>query len=230
MFANESTFTEHVEQALQRLGYTTQREVRVRTGHRLDILATKDDVKAGIEVKFERRGILDDLTKSHTLLPLPEVDEMYVCGPRVFMNEDARALADRLGIGLLAVRDNGDLEWVAPCSRLQPAELRFSGVYTSLVEPGEDVTYNATIVNDGQKAAIDVEVRMVVAAPFVARHRSKARARRSMVNGQDMWTTTLACNMKRSVKPGKYPLLISLTAENLPRTDRKVEYEVRDAR
>lgn len=229
MFANEAAFTDYVEQALGEAGYTTQREVPVGTGHRVDILTSKDDVKAGIEVKFQRRGLLDDLTKSHVLLRLPEVDEMYVCGPHVFMSDDVRALADQLGIGLLAIRDSGELEWLAPCRRLEPVRLGLGGNYPPVVEPGGEAVYNATVFNTGQKTAVDVEVRMVMAGPFAARYASKARARRALLGGQDKWSTTLVCNVKRAARPGKYPLLISVTAANAQRKDSTAEYEVRKA-
>lgn len=230
MFRNEDEFKTSIARALRKQGYAVRREVPVRTGHRLDILATiKDGLKTGIEVKFERRGLLDDLTKSHALLRLPELDEMYVCGPKVFMSEDVRALADQLGVGLLAVRDTGELDWLTPCRRLEPASLTLGGGYPSVVEAGGEATYNATVFNSGQKAAAEVEVRMVMAGPFVARYPSKARARRALLDGHDQWTVTVVCNVKRGAKPGKYPLLISLTATNVQRKDSKLQYEVRNA-
>ncbi len=78
-----------------------EREVRVRKRWCLDLLATKDN-RTGIEIKLDRRGLLDDILKARTLVRLPEVDEMFVCGPKVFMSEDVRALAASLGIGLVA--------------------------------------------------------------------------------------------------------------------------------
>src|SRR6266700_5158938 len=80
MFRNEQEFTDFVATALTEAGYKLQREVPVGARYRLDLLAAKDGVRKGIEVKFTSRGILDDLTKSRALLRLPEVDEMYVCG------------------------------------------------------------------------------------------------------------------------------------------------------
>jgi len=82
-------------------GFLVEREVRVRKRWCLDLLATKDN-RTGIEIKLDRRGLLDDILKARTLVRLPEVDEMFVCGPKVFMSEDVRALAASLGIGLVA--------------------------------------------------------------------------------------------------------------------------------
>src|SRR2546426_10389853 len=176
VFRNEDEFKANVLRVLRRDGYTARREVPVRTGHRLDFLAIKDDVKKGIEAKFEHRGLLDDLTKSQRLLRLPDVDEMYVCGPKMFMSEDVQVLAKQLGVGLLAVRDDGELEWLAQSRKLQPARLSLGGSYGGAVEPGGEAKYNATGFNSGDKAAGDVEVRMVVAGPFVARYPSKGPA------------------------------------------------------
>ena len=105
MFRNEREFVDFVQKALSDVGYKLQREVPIGTRHWLDLLATKDGVRKGIEVKFTSRGILDDLTKARALHRLPEVDEMYVCGPKVFVSEDALALAKSLGVGLLAPED-----------------------------------------------------------------------------------------------------------------------------
>src|SRR5262245_28207172 len=103
---NEREFTERVTGALRSAGFQVEREVRVRTKWCLDLLATKDNRK-GIEVKLDRRGLLDDIVKSQQLVRLPDVDEMYVCGPKAFMSDDVRALATSLGIGLLALTDLG---------------------------------------------------------------------------------------------------------------------------
>lgn len=229
MFRNEREFADHVEHALQAAGFTTEREVPVRTGHRLDILATKKGTKSGIEVKFERRGILDDLSKCHVLLRLPDVDEMYACGPMMFMDEDVEAMAKQLAVGLVAVRDTGELKWLAPCPRLEPPRLSLGGNTVSQVDQGGQVPYTVTVFNNGQKAAVNLELRMVLAAPFVARLPSKARARRSLLEGRDQWSVPLQCTVKRNARPGKYPLLISLTADNAVRQDHQMLYEVRKA-
>src|SRR6266566_7315593 len=136
MFRNEREFAAFVQKALSRAGYKLKREVPVGARHRLDLLAVKDGVRKGIEVKFTRRGILDDLTKSRALLRLPEVDEMYVCGPKVFMSDDALALARSFGVGLLAVSDTGALTWPVQSKVLDPARLSLGGGYSGVVVPG----------------------------------------------------------------------------------------------
>ena len=92
MFRNERQFTGQILKSLEAAGFAVRREVRVGV-KRLDILATKDGVRHGVEVKFNSRGLLDDVYKAQAILRLPDVDEMYVCGPRVFMSDDVRALA-----------------------------------------------------------------------------------------------------------------------------------------
>ncbi len=228
MFRNEKDFADHIERALREAGYTTQREVPLRTGHRLDILATKDGIKSGVEVKFERRGLLDDLTKAHRLLRLPEVDEMYVCGPKVLIHDDARALAERLGAGLLAVKDSGEIEKLAVSRRLEPARLSLGGSVQVAVVAGGEVVYRAAVFNGGGKTAVGVEVFMVLADPFVAPLRSRARAKKALLeSGPDAWVANLVCKVKKGTRPGRYPLLISVTAENAKRQDSTVPYEVR---
>jgi hypothetical protein len=226
MFRNEDQFKAAVARALQEGGYTVRREVGVRTGLRLDFLATRKGTKTGIEAKFGRRGLNDDLVKSQRLARLPEVDEMYFCAPKIFMSDDVRALAGQLGVGLLALRDDGKLEWLAHPRELKPSRLSLGGGYKWLIKPGEPATYNATVFNSGDKAAVDIEVHMVIAAPFIARHPSKTRAKLAFLDGHGKWNHSLACDVKRGTKPGKYSLLIRMTAANLPGDDEIASYEI----
>ncbi len=229
MFRNEREFADFVERALGEAGYKLQREVPIGTRHRLDLLAVKDGVRKGIEVKFTSHGILDDLTKGRALLRLPEVDEMYVCGPKMFISEDTLALARNLGVGLLAVSDTGALTWPVESKRLEPARLSLGGNYTGVVLPGGDAVYNATVFNMGQKTAVNVEVSMLPAGAFSAPRKSRARARRAAIEGSDKWDVTLACKVKNTTRPGKHPLMVTVKADNAPREDSTVQYEVRAA-
>ncbi len=243
MFRNEREFQAAVARALRTHGYSVRREARVRTGYRLDILATKNGVRMGIEAKFGR-GLERDLVKSERLARLPELDKMYVCGPKAFMSEDVQALAAQRGVGLLALddvhalaaqrgvglvalRDDGRLEWLSQPRKLMPARLSLGGGYRYVIEPGEKATHNTTVFNGGDKAAVDIEVHMVIAPPFVARFPSRARAKLAFLDGNDKWTNPLECDVKQGTKPGKYSLLVSMTAANLPRENEKAEYEIR---
>src|SRR6185503_18152891 len=169
---NEDEFQVAVARALRGQGYSVRREVRVRTGRRIDFLATRKRVRVGIEAKFGR-GLERDLVKSEQLSRLPELDKMYVCGPKAFMSEDVQALAAQRGVGLLALRDDGRLEWLLQPRKLLPARLSLGGGYRYVIEPGEKATHDTTVHNSGDKAAVDIEVHMVIAPPFVARFPSK---------------------------------------------------------
>jgi hypothetical protein len=236
MFREEHEFTRQVVQALQAAGFAAKREVRVRGKWRLDIEARKDSLTKGIEVKLDRRGLLDDLVKARTLVRLPDVDEMYVCGPRVFMSDDVRALAASLGVGLLALTDSGELEWLAASKKLEPARLTLNGGYVkprgktrfNAVRPGGKVVFNAAVFNSGDKIAVNVEVFMVPAGPFVAKVRSKARARKPFLEktGHTAWSAILECGVKKGTPPGTYPLMVSVTADNAARDDDTVPYDI----
>ena len=235
MFRNERQFTGQVVKSLEAAGFAVRREVRVGR-KRLDILATKDGVRHGVEVKFNSRGLLDDLYKARAILHLPDVDEMYVCGPRVFMSEDVRALATSLGVGLLAINDAGDLDWLVQSKRLEPPRLTLNGAYIKArgnqrfdqVRPGGRVVFNAAVFNNGDKTAVNVEVFMVTGGPFVAKVRSKSRVKKAFLerSGPTAWSTKLECHVKKGTLPGKYPLMISVTADNAARDDDTVPYEV----
>ncbi len=219
-------FAFELERALRGAGYETLRDVPVRTGRRIDMLASKDGVKLGVEVKLTNRGLLDDLTKSQQILRLPDVDQMYVAGPRGLMSQDVKALANQLGVGLLSLGDGGEIEWLLQGKVLEPARLTLGGSYASAARPGGEAVYRVTVFNMGQKAAVGVEVRMVVAGPFVAPHPSKTRAKRLLIPPQDQWSTTLSCNVKQDAKPGKYPLLLTVKAENTERQDSTLYYQI----
>jgi hypothetical protein len=236
MSREEQEFTRQVTRALQAAGFEVKPEVRVRGRRRLDLVATKDKVIRGIEVKLDRRGLLDDLVKAQSILHLPDVDEMYVCGPKVFMSQDVRSLAARLGIGLLALTDAGELGWLTESKRLEPARLALSGAYVNrrdkmpfnAVRPGGKAVWNVAVFNNGGKTAVNVEVFMVPAGPFVARVRSKARVKKALLerSGPVAWSTLLECEVKKGTPPGTYPLMISVTADNAPRDDHTVLFEV----
>jgi len=236
MFRNEREFADHVVHALTAAGFTVKREVRVRGRLRLDIVAAKEGLTTGLEVKFNSRGILDDLVKAQAILRLPEVDEMYVCGPKVFMSENVRSLAAKLGVGLLAVTDAGELVWLAASKRLEPARLTLGGGYAkprgkmpfNAVRPGGKAIWNAAVFNHGGKTAVNVEVFMVPAGPFVAKVRTKARVRKAFLerSGPIAWSARLECDVNKGTPTGTYPLMISVTADNAPRDDDTVKYEV----
>jgi hypothetical protein len=232
MFREEHEFTRQVTRALQGAGFEVKPEVRVRGRRRLDLVAAKDKVIKGIEVKLDRRGLLDDLVKAQLILHFPDVDEMYVCGPKVFMSQDVLSLAAKLGIGLLALTDAGELEWLAESKRLEPARLALSGAYVKPlykeVWPGGKAVWSVAVFNNGGKTAVNVEVFMVPAGPFVAKVRSKARVKKALLerSGPVAWSTILECEVRKATPPGTYPLMISVTADNAPRDDHTVLFEV----
>ena len=189
-------------------------------------MAVADGIRKGIEVKFTARGLLD-LTKSQALLRLCEVDEMYVCGPKVFMSEDVLALSASLGVGILAVSDAADLHWLAKSKRLKPPRLSLAGGYSAVVYPGGEARYHAAVFNMGEKTAVSVEVSMVPAGAFSAPQKSKARARRASLEGGDKWEVDLACKVKNGTRPGRHPLMLTVRAANAEREDSTIHYEVR---
>ncbi len=226
MFANELEYANHVERMLQREGYSSEREVRVRGRYRVDILARRGETRTGVEVKFERAGVFDDLPKCEVIHRLPEVDEMYVCAPKVFLSEDARALAKTLGVGLLAV-DTETLEWVLQSTRRAPAQLSL-GVPGGMrqVDAGAEIACDVVVGNVGWKTAVDVEVLFVKAKPFVTPRKSESKAVRPMLESGERWEVSLKCRVAKGAKPGKHQLMVSARAPNADRRDAMVWFEV----
>src|SRR5947208_298920 len=133
----------------------------------------------------------------------------------------AALIATSLGVGLLAIGDAGELDWLARSKRLEPPRLMLNGAYVKprgnqrfdQVRPGGKVVFNAAVFNNGEKTAVNVEVFMVPAGPFVAKARSKARVKKAFLerSGPIAWSTKLECQVKAGTPPGKYPLMISVT-------------------
>src|SRR2546425_11246791 len=153
------------------------------------------------------------------------------------MAADVRALAGLLGVFRVAFDDAGEFNGVLKWNRLDPPRLILNGAYVKRrgkqrfdeVRPGGKVVFNAAVFNNGQKTAVNVEVFMVAAGPFVAKARSKARVKKAFLerSGPTAWSTKLECHVKAGTPPGKYPLMISVTADNAARDDDTVPYEVR---
>lgn len=118
------------------------------------------------------------------------------------MTDDVRSLAGKLGIGLLALTDAGELEWLAESKGLEPARLALSGAYVNprgklpfnAVRPGGKAVWNVAVFNNGGKTAVNVEVFMVPAGPFVARCGPRLESRRlyskeaDPLRGQRFWS------------------------------------------
>jgi len=71
MSRDEREFAGHVVQALTAAGFVVEQEVPIPGKRRMDILAPKEGVVKGIEVKFNNRGLLDDLVKGTGDTPRP---------------------------------------------------------------------------------------------------------------------------------------------------------------
>jgi uncharacterized membrane protein len=96
------------------------------------------------------------------------------------------------------------------------------------VSPGGEALYHAAVFNTGEKTAVNVEVSMLPTGAFSAPQKSKSRARRAALEGGGKWEVTLACKVKRSTRLGKYPLMLTVRADNAERQDSTAFYEVRE--
>ena len=73
-------------------------------------------------MKFEKRGIVDDINKCYGLHRLPEFDEIYVAAPKIFLSSDLIAFAKNLRIGVLGVKEDS-IEWLLESHTLGPPRL-----------------------------------------------------------------------------------------------------------
>ena len=153
MFRNEKEFRDYIEKFLKAEGYEVKKEVNVPEGYRIDLLARKDDLSIGIEVKYERQGIHDDIMKCHNLHKLPEFDEMYVAAPKILVSEDHVAHARSLRVGMLGVVEES-VDYLVKSDRLNPAQLGGGGgLPNQEIVAGGDFRVHRNVRNVGDKLA-----------------------------------------------------------------------------
>lgn len=123
MFRNEQDLKDFVASMLEKEGFKIlSKEFRVPEGYRVDLWVEKNNRKYGIEVKLDRRGISDDISKGSILHKLPEFDYIYIAAPNILISKELIDYAKRLRIGIIGVKENS-IEWLQESHMLAPANL-----------------------------------------------------------------------------------------------------------
>lgn len=215
MVRNELEFRNLVATLLQREGFVVKKEFALSEGYRVDILATKDDIRSGIEVKLKQRGISDDISKAATLHKMPEFDHFYVAAPRILVSSDLLSYAKLLRLGIIGV-EKDSLEWLQKSEKLKPAQLLGSGGIpnqVSLSRPIFEVT--KAVKNHGEKIARHLEIFFIPSGPFVTSPQEKSRFKLARLAPEESWDVKFKIKIKKSAKPGTYPLYLSCTAQDI---------------
>lgn len=224
MFRNEMEFRDYIGKLLEAEGHKVVKEVRVPEGYRIDLQAHKNNVSMGIEVKYEKRGISDAINKCYRLHRLPEFDQIYVAAPKMLISSDHIAYAKPLRVGLLGVREES-VEWLIKSDNLKPPLLSGgSSLPNQIITPGKAFEVSKNIENRGEKVARYLEMYFMPGGPFATAE--KARHKRSKLAPGESWQVVFKIRVKKSTRPGKYPLYITCTAENLKRSDTVWEIEI----
>ena len=224
MFKNEKEFRDHIGKLLKAKGHKVVKEFRVPEGYRIDLRALKNNVSMGIEVKFERRGISDAINKCYRLHRLPEFDEVYVAAPKILISPDHIAYAQSLRIGLLGVGEKS-FEWLIKSDRLKPPLLLGeSGLPNQIITPGKTFEVSKHVENRGEKVARHLEMYFIPGGPFATAE--KARYKRAKLAPGESWKVDFKIRVKKSTRPGKYPLYLACTAENVEKSDTVWEIEI----
>ncbi len=216
MFRNESEFRDHIASLLQKEGIIIeQREFRVPEGYRVDLLAIKDDSRIGMEIKLDRRGIADDISKASILNKLPEFDYIYVAAPKIHLNSELVSYAKQVKIGLVGVTETS-IEWLQESEKLEPAVLGGkSSLPQQTVTPGSIFEVTKDVRNVGHKVARHLEMFFVPSGPFVTMSGEKPRFQRASLFPQDSWEIQFKIKVKSNAREGTYPLFLGCTAEDL---------------
>ena len=211
MFRNEVEFRRHVAKLLPSLGFKIlSREFGIRERLRVDIYAARGDKSAAIEVKSGRRGLEDDISKCHTLHRYPEFDEVYVAAPRIVISGDHIGFAQRSRVGLFGVETEELIELVTS-GELRAPMLNCGHQYPSKAAlPGEMVAISMDVTNMGEKAARDVTMYFMPAAPFS--RGPKAKRTRRLLLTDEQWREAFEVRVQKNAKPGRYPLAFFCSA------------------
>jgi len=218
MFDNERNFRNHVARLLESEGHEVEEEFRVPEGYRVDLVARKDRITKGIEVKFEARGISDDLSKGKSLHRLPEFDEIYVAAPRMLISSSHIGFAERLRIGLLGVTET-ELKWLVKSQHLKPSTLMGGwSLPNQEIRPGLIIEARMDVTNHGEKVIRHLEMFFEPAGPFVNVERGKGRFKRAKLEPDEKWEEVFKIRIKKTARPGKYPLYLACVADNVERS------------
>ncbi len=227
MARNEAEFRDQIADILKQQGFTVSTEYKLPEG-RIDILAIRKNLKCGIEVKLDRRGIADDIVKCWKLLKVPELDELYVAAPDALLSEENSIHAKDLGVGILSVT-GPKLNWIIRSSRLKPAKLSAGGSSYNHEEVclGNVFDIYWHVANHGQKIARDLEMYFTPAGPFVKAPNKKTRFQRASLPPGEDWKETFKIKVKRNVKQGVYPLHFSATSVGIERISWKLDLTIK---
>jgi Holliday junction resolvase-like predicted endonuclease len=227
MARNEAEFRDQIADILRQQGFQVSLEYRIPEG-RIDILATKGDVRHGIEVKINQRGIADDIVKCWKLLKAPEVDELYVAAPDALLSSEHKIHAESLGVGIIAVTGT-KLEWRIRSIQLEPANFGGggSGYNHEEVRPGNIFSIYNHVTNRGFKIARDLEMYFTPAGPFVKASKENTRFKRPFLNPGEDWKETFMIKVKRDAKLGIYPLHFCTTSAYIKPSSWKIDLTIK---
>jgi hypothetical protein len=226
MLRVEEAFTNKISNLLKKEGYCVKKEVRISRGFRPDIRAIKDEIVYAIEVKVKPRGVMDDISKAYQLLQLPEPDEVYVAAPEDLIIEDHIAFAKRTGVGLLTV-SGSKLVWLVSSRQLKPPKLSASGGVTGEEHfAGETFEIHRNVMNRGQKIAKGLLAYCTPAGPFAFAPKTPRIYRKAFLEPDEDWSVEFKIRVRKKARPGGYPLMTVITAENADRSDMLFEVRV----
>ncbi len=225
MFKNELEFRNFVASLLEEEGFKIQKEFRVPKGYRVDLLAIKNDIQSGIEVKIDRRGISDDISKGSILHKLPEFDHIYVAAPKMLISSELISYARLLRVGLLGIKEDS-IEWLQKSEELEPAQLIGSGGHPSQVKPGSIFKVSRSVENRGKKVVRHLEMFFVRGGPFATVPKEKSRYKLAKLSPGKSWDVEFKIKVKKSYKDETYPLYLSCIADGIKASDMVFNIEI----
>lgn len=212
LFKDEKALRKYVCEKLIEEGYELiGTDAAVYKRKTVDILARKENKTTAIEVKRSgRRGIADDIGKLERLAFVPEIDFFYVAVPKMNLQDDILAFANRLEVGVIGVTELG-IEWLVESKEKDPSPLRRSVSLPSTVEPGGTFEFRISIMAAEAKMVRNTEIMYMSAWPFrVPKNERNHRVIKELMPGKEE-SVSFKIRVENDAEEGYRPLFSRIT-------------------
>ena len=230
MFKTESKIKSLLAMHLESEGFEVHKEFRVPEGYRVDLLAIRDDLRYGIEVKTSPRDISNDISKGTILHGLPEFDYIYAAGPKMLIPNELLGFAKQTRVGVIGIEEER-IEWLQKSELLEPSQLLGgASLPGDVVSPGDSLEIRKHVSVHGGKVVRDLEMFFIPSGPFITLPKEKSCFKlKKLEPGKPPWEETFKIKVKKSSREGTYPLYISCMAPSVPPSQSVFYIEIKKA-
>ena len=233
MWETESELRDFIKKKLEETNHRVKTEVTIR-GFRIDLIAEKEEsiekletekmavdivgtkkVIKCIEVKLHNRNeIYNAINKCINLSYFPELDEVYVAFPEIYLNKEIEEILKMHPIGAILVTKE-KCEIIPPYRSRKPPNLHPTSSRPFKAVIGKIFEIYLGAYNDGEKNAYNVKFKWKPAKPFKIPFGEKNIKTVSKIEPGQSVSMPFKIEVRPKSKPGKYGIFASISAEGL---------------